>query len=145
MTDWQRATESPAFKELVAARRRFVLPATIGFLAWFTLFILLCGYAEDFMGETVTGGLTVGYLWALSQFVMVWVLGFLYLRQSDKVFEPLRREAVKDIERWMGDGGTGDVRTGRFDRNGGGGSSPGSGSGGGAADPAPTGAKEARG
>jgi uncharacterized membrane protein (DUF485 family) len=94
--DWKAAAESPEFRELVAKRKRFVLPATIFFLGWFIVFILLCGYAPDFMGEQfLADGLTVGYVLALSQFVMVWVLCWLYLRISDRVFDPLARKAAE--------------------------------------------------
>ena len=72
--DWEAAERSPEFQELIAKRRRFVLPATIFFLSWYFGFILLAGYAEDFMGESVYEGLTVGYVLALTQFIMVWGL-----------------------------------------------------------------------
>ena len=87
--DWEAVERTPEFQELVQSRRRFVIPATIFFLAWYLGFILLCGYAEDFMAESVYEGLTVGYVLALTQFVMVFVLGVWYLRRSDKVFDPL--------------------------------------------------------
>ena len=92
--DWAAAEQLPEFRELVARKRRFVVPATIFFLSWFFGFILLCGYAPDFMGETVIwDGFTVGYLLALSQFVMTWGLTALYLRVADRVFDPLARRA----------------------------------------------------
>jgi len=93
--DWERAERSPEFRELVAARRRFVVPGTIFFLAWYLGFILLAGYAPDFMGESVYQGLTVGYCLALSQFVMVFVLGLWYLRKADKEFDPLAHRAAQ--------------------------------------------------
>jgi uncharacterized membrane protein (DUF485 family) len=93
--DWIAAERSPEFRELVSRRRRFVVPATVFFLTWYIGFILLAGYAEDFMGESIYEGLTVGYVLALTQFVMVWVLGWLYLRQADRVFDPLAERAAK--------------------------------------------------
>ena len=54
--------------------------------------MLLAGYAPDFMGESVYEGLTVGYCLALSQFVMVLVLGVWYLRKADERVRPARRE-----------------------------------------------------
>ena len=94
--DWQAAENSPEFKELTRARRRFVVPATIFFLAWYFGFIILAGYAEDFMGrEFITDGLTVGYALALSQFIMVWVLVWLYLRKADSTFDPLAKKAAQ--------------------------------------------------
>ena len=93
--DWVAAERSPEFQELVTRRRRFVVPATAFFLTWYVGFILLAGYAPDFMGESVHEGLTVGYVLALTQFVMVWVLGWLYLRQADRVFDPLAERATQ--------------------------------------------------
>jgi uncharacterized membrane protein (DUF485 family) len=92
--DWERAERSPEFRDLVAAKRRFVIPATIFFMAWYLGFILLAGYAPDFMGESVYEGLTVGYCLALSQFVMVLVLGLWYLRKAEHVFDPLAEKAA---------------------------------------------------
>ncbi len=93
--DWNAVEQSPEFQELVAARRRFVLPATIFFLAWYTGFILLTGYAPDFMAESVYEGLTVGYCLALTQFVMVFALGYMYLRRADRVYDPLAAAVVQ--------------------------------------------------
>jgi uncharacterized membrane protein (DUF485 family) len=93
--DWVRAERSPEFRELIARRKRFVLPATVFFLAWYFGFIILAGYAPDFMGESVYEGLTVGYVLALSQFVMVWGLGWLYLRKADREFDPLAERAAR--------------------------------------------------
>lgn len=97
--DWKAVEQSPEFVELIAARRRFVLPATIFFLAWYIGFVLLAGYAPGFMAGSVYEGLTVGYCLALTQFVMVFVLGYAYLRRADRVFDPL---AAKVVEQALG-------------------------------------------
>ena len=94
--DWEAIERSPEFQELVRKRKSFVLPGTIFFLAWYMGFILLTAYAEDFMAERVTGGLTVGYCLALTQFLMVLVLGLLYLRKSENEFDPLAERAIEN-------------------------------------------------
>lgn len=93
--DWDAAVNSPEFKELAAQKRRFVIPATIFFLTWYLGFIVLAGVAPDFMGEKVVKGVTIGYIFALSQFIMVWVLAAAYLRRADKVFDPLAAKAAE--------------------------------------------------
>ena len=92
--DWEAIERSPEFQELVHRRRNFVIPCTIFFLAWYMGFILLTAYAQDFMGERVYEGLTVGYCLALTQFVMVVALGLWYLRKSDREFDPLADAVV---------------------------------------------------
>ena len=93
--DWLAAEKSPEFRELIAARKRFVVPATIFFLSWYFGFILLAGYAPDFMGSSVYQGLTVGYCLALTQFVMVGVLGLMYLKRATNVYDPLAAKAAQ--------------------------------------------------
>lgn len=92
--DWEAIERSPEFQELVRRRRRFVVPATIFFLSYYMAFILLCGYAEDFMAGSVYEGLTVGYCLALTQFLMVFVLGIWYLRKAEREFDPLAQRIL---------------------------------------------------
>jgi len=96
--DWEAIERSPEFRELVDRRRRFVIPCTVFFLAWYLGFILLCAYAPDFMGESVYEGLTVGYCLALTQFVMVFGLGIWYLRKADHEFDPLAARAIENYD-----------------------------------------------
>jgi len=97
--DWIAAADSPEFKQLIAKRRAFVLPATIFFFVWYFGFILLVGYAPDLMAERLTGGFTLGYALALTQFIMTWVLSYMYIRRADRDFDPLaKRAAEKAVE-----------------------------------------------
>jgi uncharacterized membrane protein (DUF485 family) len=93
--DWEAAERSPEFRELIKRRRALVIPALAFVFVWYFGFIVLAGYAPDFMGERLVGGFTVGYALALSQFLMTWFLGWLYLRQADRVFDPLARKAAE--------------------------------------------------
>jgi uncharacterized membrane protein (DUF485 family) len=112
--DWEAAERSPEFRELIKRKRAFVVPATIFFLAWYFGFIILAGYAPDFMGrEFITDGMTVGYALALTQFVMVWGLGWWYLRKSDRIFDPLAQRAAEVA---LAAGTAGRAAEGRFER-----------------------------
>jgi uncharacterized membrane protein (DUF485 family) len=108
MVDWEGIERSEEFRELVRKRRSFVVPATIFFLAYYMGFILLAGYAPDFMGKSVYEGLTVGYCLALTQFVMVGVLGVWYLRKADREFDPLADRVASQAA----------MSEGRFEREG---------------------------
>ena len=111
--DWIAAERSPEFRELVRKKKAFVIPATLFFLSWYFGFIVLAGYAPDFMGEEILfDGFTIGYLLALSQFVMTWVLGAMYLRRADRDFDPLAERAAEVALHAAG----GEAPRGRFDR-----------------------------
>jgi uncharacterized membrane protein (DUF485 family) len=111
--DWEAVERSSEFQELVRRKRAFVVPRVVFFLAWYVGFVLLAGYAPDFMGERIYEGLTVGYALALTQFVMVWWLAWSYVRKADRDFDPLEERAVAHIE-----ADAGRAPTGRFERAG---------------------------
>jgi uncharacterized membrane protein (DUF485 family) len=98
-TNWKAIERSPEFQELTRSKRAFVVPATIFFMVWYFGFIVLCGYAPDFMGrEFITDGLTVGYVLALTQFVMTWVLAVMYVRRANRVWDPLAARVRESVE-----------------------------------------------
>jgi len=78
--DWDRIAQSPAYREMVAAKARFVVPATILFLVYYFALPILVGYWPEMMATRVIGVLNVAYLFALSQFFMTWFLAYLYMR-----------------------------------------------------------------
>jgi len=97
--DWAAIEREPEFQELVHARRSFVIPGTIFFLSWYMGFVILTAVAPDFMGERVYQGLTVGYVLALTQFLMVFTLGIMYLRRADREYDPLAHNVVEMADR----------------------------------------------
>jgi uncharacterized membrane protein (DUF485 family) len=86
---WEGLEQTDEFRELVRRRFRFVLPATIFFLIYYFLLPLGNGLAPDLMKTKVVGQVNIAYLFALSEFVMAWVLAFLYIRKANGVFDSL--------------------------------------------------------
>lgn len=87
--DWAALRASAPFQELVARRGRFVRTASTLLLGWFAVFLVVIGAAPDFAGTVVFAGLSVGFLLGLSQFVLAWLLTWLYLRAANARFAPL--------------------------------------------------------
>ena len=86
---WEGLEETPEFKELVRARLRFVAPATVFFLVYYFALPLSNGLAPNVMRTEVIGHINLAYLFALSEFIMAWVLAYFYIRQATRVFDPL--------------------------------------------------------
>jgi uncharacterized membrane protein (DUF485 family) len=78
-TEWDALAANPEFQSLVRARRRFVVPATIFFVAYYFALPVLVGFYPAMMSRPVWGPLTLAYAFALSQFAMAWILLALYL------------------------------------------------------------------
>jgi uncharacterized membrane protein (DUF485 family) len=80
--DWTAIESAPAFRELVASKRRFIVPATVFFIVYYFALPILVGYFPDAMSRDVFGKVNVAYLFALSQFLMAWVVMALYVRRA---------------------------------------------------------------
>src|SRR5436305_6638488 len=86
---WEGLEHTDEFRQLVTARMRFVLPATVFFLVYYFLLPLANGLAPGFMRTAVIGHINIAYLFALSQFVMAWLLAWFYIRKANNVFDRL--------------------------------------------------------
>ena len=80
--DWTAIEAAPEFRELVAAKRRFIVPATVFFIAYYFALPILVGYWPEVMSRDVVGKINVAYLFALSQFAMAWLVMALYVRRA---------------------------------------------------------------
>lgn len=94
--DWSRLSATTAFLHLLDRKRRFIVAATVFFVVYYFALPVLVGYFPDLMKRRILGPVNVAYLFALSQFVMAWVLAWLYVRASakfDSMAEDVRRQA----------------------------------------------------
>jgi uncharacterized membrane protein (DUF485 family) len=82
--DWERIAATPEFRSLLRKKRKFILPATIFFIVYYFALPVLVGYFPGLMARKVVGALNIAYLFALSQFVMAWVLAWLYVRAAER-------------------------------------------------------------
>lgn len=76
---WDALAAEPEFKSLVRARRGFIVPATIFFIAFYLGLPVSTGFAPDVMSRPAIGPMTWAYCYALAQFVMAWGLLAAYL------------------------------------------------------------------
>jgi uncharacterized membrane protein (DUF485 family) len=95
--DWPAIERMPAFQALVRAKRAFLLPACLFFVAYYFALPALVGYWPDLMSTRVVGNINLAYLFALSQFVMAWALMAAYVhraRRFDRMAEELLRQVA---------------------------------------------------
>jgi uncharacterized membrane protein (DUF485 family) len=83
---------------LVAAKLRFIVPATVFFVVYYFALPLLVGYAPKVMKTEVIGAVNLAYLFALSQFVMAWGLAAWYLRAAGR-FDEMAKRIVASLGR----------------------------------------------
>lgn len=102
-TDWDVVASNEEFKDLMAAKARFIVPATLFFIAYYFALPLLVGYAPDLMATPVIGPVNVAYLFALSQFFMAWVVAWLYVRAAHR-FDAMAKNVLDHLERGKNEG-----------------------------------------
>lgn len=95
--DWSRVTQLPVFREMVRAKLRFIIPATLFFVVYYFALPVLVGYAPATMSKKVVGVVNIAYLFALSQFFMAWIIAALYIRAAAK-FDKMEQRVIAVAE-----------------------------------------------
>lgn len=91
------------FTELRSAYRRFAFPATVAFLLWYLLYVVMSMWAQDFMDTQVVGNINVALVFGLLQFLTTFIIAYLYARYSNRNLDPLARhldeEYLRELKR----------------------------------------------
>jgi uncharacterized membrane protein (DUF485 family) len=82
--DYEAIAASKPFRHLLAIKKTFIIPAFLIFLVYYFALAVLVGYTPQFASTRVVGTVTIGYLFALSQFAVGWIIAALYLLAAAK-------------------------------------------------------------
>ncbi len=89
VTATEAVGKDPEMIELENRHRRFVWPATAFFLVYYLALNVLAGTSPGLMGRKLFGQFTFGYLFALSQFLMAFIVAWVYSRWAASRIDPL--------------------------------------------------------
>ena len=92
--EFTEVQESAEFGELRRSYRSFAFPLTVGFIAWYLLYVLLSNYAGGFMGTKLFGNINVALVLGLAQFVTTFLIAWWYSRHAAAKLDP-KAEAIK--------------------------------------------------
>ncbi|MGN6271835.1 MAG: DUF485 domain-containing protein [Protaetiibacter sp.] len=90
--DFARLQQSDRFQELKKRHRSFVFPVLALALLWYFAYVLLAGYAPEFMSTPVFGSINVGLLIGLGQVLTTFVVTMLYVWYANKKLDPVAEE-----------------------------------------------------
>jgi len=93
---WDTIAGSEQFKDLLQIKRLFIVPAFVFFVLYYFALAVLVGYAPKLASTRVIGTVTVAYLFALSQFVVGWIIAGLYLLASTR-FDALTKDILSRV------------------------------------------------
>jgi len=94
MSQWDRIAESHEFRDLMATKKIFIVPAFVFFVVYYFALPLLVGYAPHFMSTKVIGAVNLAYLFALSQFFVAWIIAALYVKAAND-FDELSKDIIE--------------------------------------------------
>lgn len=94
---WDKIAESQEFKDLMATKKIFIVPAFVFFVVYYFALPVLVGYAPGFMSTKVIGNVNLAYLFALSQFFVAWLIAGLYVKAAND-FDRLAKDIVEKAE-----------------------------------------------
>jgi len=95
---FHRVQESDEFQELRKRHRSFVFPVAIAFLLWYFAYVLLAGYAHDFMSIKVFGSVNMGLLLGLAQIVSTFAITTWYVSYAGRRLDPIASSIRHEIE-----------------------------------------------
>jgi uncharacterized membrane protein (DUF485 family) len=99
--DYAAIAASKSFRHLLAIKKTFIIPAFLIFLVHYFALAVLVGYAPKLASVRVVGTVTIGYLFALSQFVVGWIIAALYLLAATK-FDALTADILTQEDKTTG-------------------------------------------
>ena len=96
---YDRLQATPEFQELKKRYLGFVVPATIAFLAWYLLYVVMSNWATGFMDTKVAGHINVALVFGVLQFATTFLIAILYSRHMAAKVDPLARQLEADYNK----------------------------------------------
>ena len=96
--DWDKVIADPRFQVLHRKKQGFLAGLMIFSVIFYFMLPIGAAYFQDLFKVKVWGVVNVGLLFALTQFVVAWLVAFYYSRRAGSEFDPLAREIAADYE-----------------------------------------------
>ena len=89
--EWEEIAESSQFQSLIKEKKAFLIPTTIFIMVYYFALPIMAGYFKPLMTKDVPVFVNFGYLFAVSQFIMAWILAFFYMKKADRFDERISK------------------------------------------------------
>jgi uncharacterized membrane protein (DUF485 family) len=90
--DWKKITNDPKFQLLHRKKQAFLTGLMVFSVVFYFLLPIGAAYFQDLFRVRVWGVINIGLLFALSQFVVAWLVAWYYLRRAGGEFDRLTAE-----------------------------------------------------
>lgn len=94
--DWSAVIQDPRFEALHRKKQGFLTALMVFSVAFYLLLPIGAAYFPQVFRIRVRGVVNVGLLFALAQFLVAWLVAFVYSRRAGSEFDRLAREIAAD-------------------------------------------------
>jgi uncharacterized membrane protein (DUF485 family) len=96
--NWAAIDTNPKFQALHRKKTFFLWGLMIFSTIYYFLLPIGAAYYQDLYKIKVWGVVNVGLLFALSEFVVAWVIAFVYARKANAEFDTAAQEIINDFK-----------------------------------------------
>jgi uncharacterized membrane protein (DUF485 family) len=95
---YERIHASAEFQDLRRRYLGFAIPATIAFMVWYLLYVVMSSWASDFMSTKIVGNINVALVFGLLQFVSTFLIAWLYARHANRELDPVAAKLQREYD-----------------------------------------------
>ncbi|WP_062350538.1 DUF485 domain-containing protein [Bacillus kwashiorkori] len=81
--DYVKVESSLQFKQFLSKKKKFLIPMTVFFMVFYFLLPIFTSYTK-FLNTSAIGDISWAWIFAIAQFVMVWVLSAIYVKKASQ-------------------------------------------------------------
>ena len=99
---WEAIEADPRFQALHRDKNRFLWHMMLFALIYFFCLPIATAYYQDILKVKVWGVINVGLLFALSQFIVAWVIAAIYAKRANNEFDVRAKSLIADAHNIKG-------------------------------------------
>lgn len=94
--NWRAIDADPRFQALHRKKSRFLWGLMIFSMIYYFLLPIGAAYFQEIFKIKVWGPVNIGLLFALSEFVVAWLVAYIYSRKANTEFDAMAQDIVND-------------------------------------------------
>ncbi len=94
--NWRAIDADPRFQALHRKKSRFLWSLMIFSMVYYFLLPIGAAYFQEIFKIKVWGPVNIGLLFALSEFVVAWLVAYIYSRKANAEFDAMAQDIVND-------------------------------------------------
>lgn len=99
---WEAVEADPRFKKLHHDKSQFLCYMMLFALVYFFCLPIATAYFQTFFKIKIWGVINLGLIFALSQFIVAWLIAIIYAKRANSDFDPRAKALVQDAHNIKG-------------------------------------------